>query len=451
MKRVSFVLFCLAGFLGACAHREAKIIKVDTPQMPLTRAGIMFPFGSADEPVGTRGSTALIFDWLLASTSQTDEQMLTLGAVKDIQIEPHYTLVSLEAPQEHFLEAWAGLIRRLKAPAFREDYFEPIKRKLIAAKRSRLFAPLSLFKQFSYSALYSGTPEANCHLGIENEILSLSNDQAKAIYQKTFGKGPAVIFIPSKGVESGIESAISKSTTGWASTLKPSKSPNPLIKGRHVVIVDRPGSKEAYLTFVKASPEANTSDYFYTMLATEVLGGNGGNASILGRALRQEKSLTYHASLQTSRRAHRPMILGLTFGPNDKIEELAKGYLDLWSSFAKQEFTNLSQLELAEKVVKSTAMRENETLADIFKNAAEVYSVSGSRDFPWKPESIDLKRFNEAKTKWLSTDDLKIVAIGDRRVLATTLVKVFGFGSKLHILPQNADWETINDALTNSD
>lgn len=436
-------------FFTACAHREVKIVGVDTPQMPLMRVGMLFPFGSADESTGVRGSTALVFEWLLMSTAKGDEELLRAGAIKDIQVEPHFTLVSLEAPEERFLKAWTPFLERLRSPAFDDSFFEATKKKLIATKRSRLFAPLSLFRQFSYAALHSGSLEANCHLGVESEILSLTPDQARSLYQKTFGKGPAVVFVPSAKGEA-LRPTL-EGTKGWAAAFTPSMSQAPSRRGRRIVIVDRPGSRENYLVYIKTPPAPDSLEYFYAMLATEILGGNGANSSILGDTLRRERALTYHASLQTARRAHKPIILGLTFGPNEKIADLAAGYLELWDRFIEEEFTDLERLHLAEKVIEANVLRENESLSDLFKGAVEAYSAVGSSSPPWKSEPISLKRFNEMKAKWLSTSDLTVVAIGDRRVLMNPLIKVFGYRSKLHVVSMNSDWDAVSDVLAGDD
>lgn len=394
------LLILLLAFLLMAA--SPRVVEVETPKMPLLAATLYFPFGAATEAQGQRGATLAVFEWLESGTRRlTAEQIgdgfLASGARYVYNVDIHYSTVTIEAPEAYFLAGWNLMMEVLREPRLTEVDLKEVTKKHVTAKRARLTNTLGVAKDLAYAAVYAGSPEGASPFGDEQDISALTVEKATTYYQETLAQGPSILLV-SRSMPSAIRRNVEKSLAGWASPATARRPVSSSIPGKSLIIVERPGSTQAYVAFAKRGPGYFDKDRPYSAIATEILGGNGtGGDSLLFKELRSKQGLTYHASMQTWRRPDRDMIVGLTFGANENIPKLVSEYLRIWDGFA--ESANFSQQTLvsAKRRIDGKVSRENATVYDAMMRAVQLTVAGDSKDVT--RSDIKQDRYLAAKKK----------------------------------------------------
>ena len=452
MKKLIQVL-SLTLFVSACASTSPRLVTVETPLMPLIRADLYFPFGSGTEQVGQEGATFLVSRWMDFGTrkhsmNEFNQASLGLGAAIGTAIEPRFTLVSVEAPSDKFLQAWNLALEKIRAPKFSDSDLETARNGMISAKQNRLTEWSVAGRQLGYAAIYAGTPEANPGYGTEISLKALSAARLKEFYLTTFNRGPALVLV-SKSMSGEMQDVIGKSVEHWGSSFKKAELKPTLRKGHNLIIIERPGSSQAYLFFVKPGPVPGTDDHALASIGSQLLGSNGGNSSILFDELRAKRGLTYHASFQIVKRPNQQAIVGVTFGANEKIGELASLYLSEWRKFYERK--EIPETDLKEAYIAYKAMRDRdngETIGELLQNAAQTMSVSGDVKPIWSDPTVTQEAFNAAKEKWLMPDNFTLLVLGDSAKVREALEKAIAPLADVKMLPANADWDAVSNAIT---
>lgn len=439
-------------FLSACASTNPKMIRVETPEMPLVRAALYFPFGGGTENVGQEGSTFLVSRWMDFGTEKRtmdefNQASLGLGAAIGTSIDTRFTLVTVEAPADKFMKAWELALEKVRSPRLASSDLETARSGMISAKQNRLTSWAVAGRQLGSAVIYAGTPEANPGFGTNVSLKNLSAEQLKDFYARTFGKGPALVLV-SKNLSADNEKVIQNSIQNWGSPFQKTELKPLLRKGRNLLIIERPGSSQAYLFFVKPGPAPGTDEQALASIGTQLLGSNGGNSSILFDELRANRGLTYHASLQIAKKPNQQAMFGVTFGANEKVGELASLYLAEWKKFYDR--TDIPEADLKEAYIAYRAMRDRdngETIAELIQNAAESMSISGDTKPIWRNPAVTQAAFNSAKAKWLIPDDFTLLVLGDSSKVKSVLEKAIGPVSDSKVLPPDADWDDVNKAI----
>jgi predicted Zn-dependent peptidase len=443
--------------LGARAlPQNPSFLHVATPKMPLMSASLFFPFGCATESKEFAGAAHLLKQWAPLGTqkySKTEiaQKKAQLGAQFEFEISTQFSTLTVEAPQNDFLEAWNLALEIFRKPKLSDTDLETIRVGVINSKANRLSDWVTAGVQLGKAVAYAGTAQACSEYGTEHALKTLTSIQLKRFHQDTFFKGPSAILL-SDNISGQLEKSIRASLVGWTAPYEPRKTQPFLRNGKNMIIVERPESTQSYLFFVKPGPIPGTKDHALVSLATQILGSNGGNSSILFDELRAKQGLTYHASISTSRRPHLDTIFGITFGSNENIEALASGFLKHWSNFAqKTDFLldDLKEASLAEAANRNR--KTGETIAQLLATAAQTYSVTMDVKPIWATTPVSIAEFNAAKSKWLQANDFTLLAFGDSTKIREPLTKALGKVMDLKILPENSDWDMISNAVAKSE
>ncbi|MDQ3231352.1 MAG: insulinase family protein [Pseudobdellovibrionaceae bacterium] len=454
MKNPKDVLLILAAFLllSNCTNTGPTLIRIETPEMPLVRAALYFPFGSGTEPSGQEGATLLVSRWtdfgtIKRSSTEFNDATLNLGAAIDTTINPRFTLITVEAPSDKFAEAWKLTLEKIRSPRLNQSDLENVRNGIVSAKKSRLTSWIVTGNQLATSVIYAGTPEAHSEYGTDSSLKVLTSHELKKFHAVTFGKGPALVLV-SKTLPENSMAAIRESLRNWGSTFQKAEPRTLLRKGRNLLIIERPGSSQAYLFFVKPGPTPGTNEHALASIGTQLLGSNGGNSSILFDELRAKRGLTYHASTQVSKKPNKQMIVGVTFGANETIGELASLYMKEWKKFYETKDIPETDLKEAYIAYKATRARDaGETIGEIIAASAETISISGDVKSIWADPQVTQAAFNSAMAKWLVPDDFTLLVLGDSSKVKTVLENSIGPVADTKVLPPNADWDAVSKAI----
>lgn len=450
MNPFHFVV-AVVSFVLCSAAPKPTVIDIEAPTMPLIAATLYFPFGSATEKLGERGVTDIVTEWIEQGTTQKSAEQigdvfLATGARFVSRVDISYTIATIEAPEDYFLQAWAQMLEILKTPKLAEsDLKDTIKSKM-AAKQARLTNVLGIVKELTYSGLYSGSNEESLPVGISSDIDNLDFKKASAFYSNSFAKGPSALFVV-KHMPRSIRKTIEESLKDWGQPgLKASNSRRSTISGTSVILVDRPGSTQTYFGFAKPAPVYGQNDRRYIALATQMLGGNGeAGDNPLFQELRSKQGLTYHASLQTWQRPDRDALIGITFGANENVQKLLGGYFSIWDKFIATPTKSITNLRNAERQVLCREGRDQSTIYDAMLYQIELFAAGQVKMA--ETQALDLNRYAAVVKKYLDRSDIFLLVFGDAKVIRDQVLKVLGPMSKLAIVPETADWSDINAAV----
>lgn len=453
--KILFSLMFGIQFLSGCASNNPKILKVDTPKMPLIRAVMYFPNGSGDEAKGEEGSTLMITRWMdfgtkkNPSSTSLNQLFQGMGAIVENSINPRFTLISVEAPAETFIKSWNLTLEKIREPKLAEENLKSIKDESISSKQARLNTWHVAGKQFANSVGYAGSKDAHSEYGTNESLMSLSGNRLKEIYSNTFAKGPSAILI-SQSISPDQEKIIIESTKGWGKKSSQNDAIPVTQKGRRIIIVDRPASTQAFIFFVKNGPRPGTQEQALASIGTQILGSNGGNSSLLYDELRSKRGLTYHASMQTGKVPNKQLLIGVTFGANEKLGELTSLYLDTWKNFYTTNDLSIDTLKQADMAYRAMRDRDGgDTVAAILRTAGETFSVTGDVKPIWVLPNITLEKFNDAKKDWLSPEDYTLIALGDPTKIQSVLEKAVGVTKPTQVLKADSDWDAVDMAAQN--
>lgn len=448
--------FCLQAYAqpspGVVPSDANQILRVETTKMPLVRVVLFFPFGSGDEKFGEEGQTYALMRWMQMGTqkqnlSAFNQSKQALGVTISLDVTPAYSTATIESPIETFEDSWKLLLEQLREPALNPKDFAGVRAQISSERKNRLSDAFVALKQLGGAAIYAGTKYAQFDIGTESGLANASEKRLKELYSKTVEAGPAAVLV-SQTLPKKSEKIIQASISKWRSHYLPERPTPEKVAGRQLFIVDRPGSTQAYIIFMKDGPAPGTRDYAMLTIGTQLFGSNGGNSSILFDELRAKCGLTYHASFQTSPAVDRFFMMGVSFGANEKLGDLVSGYVNEWTKFYEKKTFSLEELKMAETAAR--AMRDRriyETMGSVMTNAVRTFSVNGNVKPVWTIPDIEIDEFIDVKSRWLSPANLKIVVLGDVKSVRPILEKSLAPLNDVNILSENSDWDAIVAAI----
>jgi zinc protease len=210
---------------------------------------------------------------------------------------------------------------------------------------------------------------------------------------------------------------------------KPPTLPLPgVIKGRTVILVDRPSSVQTAFYLGNRAFDRCSPDYIPAQVMNRVLGG--GPASRLFRNIREAKGYTYGISsgltasqymnlfsLQTSVR---------TEVTGDALREIVKEFSDIRSQLVPRD-----ELENAKRALVASFALSTENQATALSNATTIkeypcLAADYWDTYPEKVAAVTAADVQRVAQKYVPLDDLVIVAVGDGSKIRSVLA---GFGT----------------------
>ncbi|MGH3241929.1 MAG: M16 family metallopeptidase, partial [Spirillospora sp.] len=128
--------------------------------------------------------------------------------------------------------------------------------------------------------------------GTPGSVTDLKGSDVRGFYGSVVpAEGTAVVAGDLSGADA--DAALTAALEGWANTGGPLPTADRITpeSGARIVVVDRPGSVQTYLSFGHGVPDRSHHDWPSLMVASHVLGG--GLTSRLNAVLREEKGYTY--------------------------------------------------------------------------------------------------------------------------------------------------------------
>lgn len=274
-----------------------RVVAVARRTVPTVELRLRIPFAATDPNRPARAE--LIASTLLTGTAtrsrvQIDDELATIGGEVAAGVDPERLLVSgsaLSPGLPTLLEVIADL---LTSAAYPESDFARERERLaerIAVARSQ---PRTVAREALQRRLYGDHPVTR-EMPLAEDVAVVTPEQARELHRAAvLPSGSTLVLVGDVEPERAIDQ-VGEALSGWSSDgVAAELPPLPLLTGRDLLLVDRPGSVQSQLRFAAAALPRTDLRYPAFQLANLVYGGYF--SSRLMENIREDKGYTYGAS-----------------------------------------------------------------------------------------------------------------------------------------------------------
>ncbi|MBD3414262.1 MAG: insulinase family protein [Candidatus Aminicenantes bacterium] len=302
------VLLIIIGFSLVCANcgkTSSDAISTELLPLegnPLVCIKVVLNNGSADDPAGKEGLSALTFRMLSDGGSEQftykeiSEKFYPMAAFVDMQIDKEMTVFSGTIHKDNLEEYYSLFKDMLLKPGFREEDFIRIKTNHLNFLQKTLVNNMDeqFGKEILNLMMYEEHPYGHTELGTVKSVKGLTLDDVKNHYENHFVQGNVTI-----GIAGGYPSEFPKKIVSDFSSLPQGSTPELTLPeqqppdGLQFVIADKSTPATAIsmgfpIPITKAHP-----DYFALWIAGSHFGEHRQHLSHLFQKIREERGQNY--------------------------------------------------------------------------------------------------------------------------------------------------------------
>ncbi len=425
-----FVGLCLLGFpLWAQAAltlqnwqtpQGARVVFVESHELPILDIAVNFPAGSARDPVGKAGLAHLthgLLDQGAGGISDTTiaHRLADVGAVLSGDFDRDRASVALRtlssaAEQSAALDI---LVRVLQKPDFPEAVIKREKQRLISAIREAEADPGTVASKAFYRAIYGAHAYAHDEAGEPASIGKLTRSDLQQFYRAHYSAPNAVIALMGDLSRAEAEAIAARIASGLSNAAAVPALPAPVAAIPSDTRIAHP-STQSHVLMGAVGVARSDPDYFALYVGNYVLGG-GGFDSRLMREVRDKRGYAYSAySYFMPMQEAGPFQLGL----QTKLEQTGDALKVAQETLRAFVADGPSEAELAQ--AKSNLAGGFPLRIDSNKKILEYLSMIGFYRLPldyldtWvdKINAVDLAAVKQAFDRRVDPDQLVTVVVG---------------------------------------
>ena len=269
---------------------------------PLVCTKFVLNIGSADDPAGKEGLSALTFKMLSDGGSEEltykeiTQKFYPMAAFIDMQIDKEMTVFSGTIHKDNLASYYSILKDILLNPGFREEDFIRIKTNHLNFLQKTLVNNMdeTFGKEILNLMMYKEHPYGHTELGTVNSVKSLTLDDVKNHYQNHFVQGNLTI-----GIAGGYPSDFPKKVLSDFSVLPEGRTPELTLPdqqmpdGLNIVIADKETPATAISIGFPVSITKSHPNFFALWIAVSHFGEHRQHLSHLFQKIREERGQNY--------------------------------------------------------------------------------------------------------------------------------------------------------------
>jgi zinc protease len=270
---------------------------------PAITLAAWFRVGSQDDPRGKEGLawlTAQMISQAATKAHRYDEilaLLYPLAASYDISVDREMTVLSGRASTSDGPEFLKLFSEAYTQPAFDAGDFERLRTEGVAMLEKNLRYALDeeLGKAILNEALFRGTPYAHTVNGTVAGLKSITVEDVKAFWQKHYAADRVVFGLAggwTEALRAGLEGTRAQLPPAAAPAAAPALTP-PAVKGRKVVLVNKPGADASISIGHLLDVKRGDADFAALYLAASWLGEHRNSSSHLYQVIREVRGLNY--------------------------------------------------------------------------------------------------------------------------------------------------------------
>ena len=278
-----------------------KVYGIEHNELPLIQYSIVMDGGHIFVPKEKAGLASFLASMLTEGTAnktpvELEEAIDLLGANIRVYAGTENMEISVSCLTRNYENTMALVEEILLQPRWDEEQFELIKSRMINSVKRNMASPDYLASIYFNKLVYG---DNNIHSlptsGTIETLESITMDDLKAFYNKTFSPSVAKMHIVGKIGKNRVLTGLQGITSNWPEKeveLPTIEMPAPVEKSA-IYFVDVPGAKQSVINIGHAAV-CRTSDNFYPAVVMNYKLGGSFNG-IVNLILREEKGFTYGA------------------------------------------------------------------------------------------------------------------------------------------------------------
>lgn len=398
-----------------------KVFIVEDHEQPTFSFRILIPGGTAldkDKP----GLAELTAEMLTKgagkfSAYQIAQKLDGVGASLDISAQSDYFIVRGSSILKHIPTLLDVLSDVLLNPTFPKEELEKLKPRIIAAIRNEKSRGSSVAAALTRKIIY-GENHPYGRRKTEESVQSITIEDIKAFYKKSFVPDWASIVIVGDVKEKEIVSLFNKVLKAWKKEntppiSMPPRNPSPL----GVYFVKRPASVQSSIVVSTPTVEIYHPDYETIDLAASIMGS--GFAGRLFRTLRETYSYTYTPfGYQTSSKFANRFSCGAEVRNQvtDSAIDVIKEQLRLLATepATEDELNRIKKVEIGNYLM---SFENSDFVASLIQDA-HFYGIPIERvkEYPKRVELMTPYDIRRVATRYMHPDKAYIVVVGNPEV-----------------------------------
>jgi len=396
-------------------------LRCDLPGRRLAAVRLVLNAGAGREPEGEDGVATLAARALLEGTEPGGGTALTaaferLGASLYASADLTALRIALDVPVTRLGPALELLSSVVREPALADSDVRRLVRERLEEIAQDDADPGSRAMRELRAAMFPAEARASRPTGGGPEsVEAIRGERVRAFYTSIVpAEATAVVAGDLSGVD--VDAALTGALEGWAASGAPLPRPDAIMPttGPRIVVVDRPGSVQTYLSIGHGAPKRSHPDWPLLAVAAHVLGG--GLTSRLNTVLREEKGYTYGVRAGLLRLRHCGLFIAQgavhTEVTADALADALEGMRGVISRGVSEEETGSSVRALADR-----APAEYETARAVAAELADAAANDLGADYPRR--YLDAVRaatpdeVTRAYTEHVDPEALTVIAVGD--------------------------------------
>jgi zinc protease len=286
------------------AELPAERFRVESSARPVVELRIVFEAGSADDPRGREGLTALTVATMLEgragtlSYAERERRMFPMAAEIRGNVERQQTVFAARVHRDHLAKFYPLLRDVLLSPAFDAADFERIRARSLSALTQELRGAddEQLGKEVLQAMVFEQHPFGFPELGTEHGILASSAHDARAQWERVLC-ARRVRAVVSGAIDDVTATALRRDLASLAGEAcsEAQQVASPVVpKARRLWVVDKPEAQSVAISMgMPLAVNRSHPDYPALMLAAAYFGQHRTFAGRLMQRLRADRGLNY--------------------------------------------------------------------------------------------------------------------------------------------------------------
>ena len=272
---------------------------VEQHSLPMVRADLVVPSGSAEDPPAEGGLARLTAAMLTRGTTARDAleisgQASLLGAELGAGTSWDSTSVSLDVPSARWTDGLDLFADVALHPSFRETELARLKKEVEAAIQQAMAEPDAVAGAVLERAIYGRHPYGRPEGGVLRSIRRIRPGDLRSFYGRTFDPARSLLVVVGDVQADRVLEETERRFGAWKGEGSRSPAlPAPAAGRARVLLVDKPGAAQSEIQIGKIGVPRSTADFFPIEVMNTVLGGPF--TSRLNQNLREAHGYSYGA------------------------------------------------------------------------------------------------------------------------------------------------------------
>ena len=399
-----------------------KVIVYEKKEVPIIQLNLIIKAGSVNESadkLGLAGITANMMDEGAAGKSSLElsDEIDFLGAQIGASGGLHNSSVTLRSTTSKFDAALTLFSDILLHPDFPANELERLQKQYLTALFQGFDQPRVIAAAATSSLVYGKNhPYGRTSAGNEQTIKSFTVDDLKNFYSTYYRPNNAFLVVVgdvnAKEVVAKIESALSSWQKGEVKPATIAKSNQ--VDGRTIYLIDKPEAAQSVIRVCRIGVDRTSADYFPILVMNTILGGSF--TSRLNSNLREKNGYAYGANSGFSMRPYPGPFTAASDVQTDKTDKALKEFMNELNGISKP----VSDEELT-KAKNYIALGYPDNFSSVGSIAAQIadlidYNLPDNyfNDYIGKIMAVSKDDVRRAAKKYIDTDDLAIIIVGDK-------------------------------------